>query len=216
MPPFRPATSGRTACVAREQRPPLGHVVGMVRLETPGVQADRDVIGQHVGAGEIEVDQPRQPVAEEEHIVGEQVGVNDAVRQILAASRASSGRARARRSRASRAATSSARCAAGCISCCQPATESAFSRRIGKSAPARCSRASASPRRRNGAPRAADPHALQEGDHRRRPPRELPRARRRAVLTGCGQVMPRLARCSISAEEERQVASAPASRRASG
>ena len=55
----------------------------MIRLETPGVEADGDVVDQRVGAGEIEIDQPRQLVAEKEYVVGKQVGVDDALRQSL-------------------------------------------------------------------------------------------------------------------------------------
>jgi hypothetical protein len=41
----------------------------MIRLEAPAVEADRDVIGERVGAGEIEVDQARQFVAKKKHVV---------------------------------------------------------------------------------------------------------------------------------------------------
>ena len=60
----------------------LGDIVGMIRLEAPGVEADGDVIGEHVVAGEIEVDQARDLVAEEEDVVGEEVGVNNPLGQI--------------------------------------------------------------------------------------------------------------------------------------
>ena len=84
------------AAIGVEQRARLGDVEGMIRLETPGVQADRDVIGQHVVAGEREVDQPRQLVAEEEHVVGKQIGVDHAVRQIVRPAPLRGDRARAR------------------------------------------------------------------------------------------------------------------------
>ena len=58
----------------------------MVALEAPGVEADRQVVGEEVVAGEIEVDQPGQPFAEEEHVVVEKIGMNDAARQALAES----------------------------------------------------------------------------------------------------------------------------------
>ena len=54
----------------------------MIGLEAPRVEADRDVIGERVGAGEIEIDQAGQPLAEEEDVVGKQVGVDHALRQI--------------------------------------------------------------------------------------------------------------------------------------
>src|ERR1700692_1740099 len=50
--------------VAREQRAAFCNVVGMIVLETPGIEADGDVVGQRVGASEIKIDQPGQPVAE--------------------------------------------------------------------------------------------------------------------------------------------------------
>ena len=51
----------------------------MIRLEAPGVEADRDVVGQHVVAGEGEVDQAGEFVAEEEDVVVEQIGVDHAI-----------------------------------------------------------------------------------------------------------------------------------------
>src|SRR5215204_3497794 len=54
----------------------------MIGLEAPGVEADGDIEGERVGAGEIEVDQPGEPVAQEEHVVGKQIGVDDALRQV--------------------------------------------------------------------------------------------------------------------------------------
>ena len=45
-------------------------------------QADyAQVIGEHVGAGEIEIDQAGQLAVPEEHVVGKQVGVDDAAGQ---------------------------------------------------------------------------------------------------------------------------------------
>ena len=69
--------------IAREQRAALGDVVGMIRLEAPGVEADGDVVDQRIGAGEIEIDQPRELVAEEKNVVGKQIGVDDALRQTV-------------------------------------------------------------------------------------------------------------------------------------
>src|SRR3954468_19555171 len=55
----------------------------MVLLETPGVKADRNIVGKRIGAGEIEINDAREFVAEKEYVVGKQVGVNDSVRQVL-------------------------------------------------------------------------------------------------------------------------------------
>ena len=49
--------SGPQRGVGGEHRVRLGHVERAVRLEAPGVQAHREVVGQQVGAGEVEVDQ---------------------------------------------------------------------------------------------------------------------------------------------------------------
>src|SRR6266566_1939011 len=54
----------------------------MVKLEAPGVEADRDVVGERVGAGEIKIDQAGQPIAEEEHVVGKQIGMDHALWQV--------------------------------------------------------------------------------------------------------------------------------------
>src|SRR6185295_16307486 len=60
----------------------FGHVVGMLDLETPSIETNRDVIGERVRAGEIIVDQARELVAQKEHVVGKEIGMNDALRQI--------------------------------------------------------------------------------------------------------------------------------------
>ena len=54
----------------------------MIGLEAPGVEADGDVIGERVGAGEIEIDEAGQPVAEEEHVIGKQIGVDHTLGQV--------------------------------------------------------------------------------------------------------------------------------------
>src|SRR5580693_4778715 len=48
------------APVAAKERTAFGDVVGMIGLEAPRVEADRDVIGERVAAGEIEIDQARK------------------------------------------------------------------------------------------------------------------------------------------------------------
>ena len=67
---------------AAQQRTGLGDVQAVVGLEAPGVDADRQVVGERVIAGEVEIDEARQILPEEENIVGEQVGVDHAGRQI--------------------------------------------------------------------------------------------------------------------------------------
>src|SRR5262249_1957728 len=51
-------------------------------FEAPGIEADHDIVSERVGAGEIEIDQAGQLVAEEEHVVRKQVGMDDAARQV--------------------------------------------------------------------------------------------------------------------------------------
>ncbi len=69
------------ALVAFEQGLALGDVEGVVRLEAPGIERDGNVVGEGIVAGEVEIDQGREPVAEEEDVVGKQVGVDDALLQ---------------------------------------------------------------------------------------------------------------------------------------
>src|SRR6204780_720987 len=63
------------SAVLRQHRPRLGDVEATIRLEAPGIEADRQIVGEEVGAGEIEVDEPRYLLAAEEHVIGEQIGV---------------------------------------------------------------------------------------------------------------------------------------------
>jgi len=104
-----------------------------IALETPGVEADGDVIGEHVGAGKGEIDQTGHPLAEKEHVVRKQIGVDHALRQIpgpdIALEMIELG---ANKGRAARAAPSSAREAAASNSGRQPDTDSALARDIGK------------------------------------------------------------------------------------
>src|SRR6516165_6063368 len=55
----------------------------MVGLETPRVETNREVVGERVGAGEVEVDQAGQPAAEKEHVIGKEVGVDHPLRKIV-------------------------------------------------------------------------------------------------------------------------------------
>src|SRR3954452_10037361 len=55
----------------------------MIWLEAPGIQTYRNVVGQDVGTGEIEIDHTGQCATEKKYIIGEQVGVDHAMRQIV-------------------------------------------------------------------------------------------------------------------------------------
>src|ERR1700730_18245948 len=63
--------------IAIEQQPGLGHIEAAMRLETPCVEADRQVIGKKIGAGKIEVDQARELTVAKEGIVRKEVSVDD-------------------------------------------------------------------------------------------------------------------------------------------
>src|SRR5205823_7022252 len=60
----------------------LGDVVGTIHFETPGVETDRDVISERVGAREIEIDQTRKSVAQKKHVIRKQIGVDHTLGQI--------------------------------------------------------------------------------------------------------------------------------------
>src|SRR5262249_18784352 len=68
--------------IAFEQEPRLRHVETAVGFEAPGVEADRHIIGEKVGAGEIEVNQARDFTLAEKSIVREKIGVDHAGREI--------------------------------------------------------------------------------------------------------------------------------------
>src|SRR5262249_27767342 len=55
----------------------------MIGFEAPRVEADRNVVGKGVSAGEVEVDQSRKLVTEKKYVVGEQIGMNHAAWQIM-------------------------------------------------------------------------------------------------------------------------------------
>ena len=69
--------------IGRQQTLCLGDVKVAIGLEAPGIEAHCDVIGQNVGAGEVEVDQSRQPIAKEKYVIGKQIGMDDARRKIF-------------------------------------------------------------------------------------------------------------------------------------
>src|SRR3712207_9447691 len=66
---------------SRDHRLALGEVERPVRLETPGIEADGEVIGEGIRAGEIEVDQPRDLGADEEDVVGEEIRMDHSLRR---------------------------------------------------------------------------------------------------------------------------------------
>ena len=69
--------------VAAEQGLGFGDVEAEITLETPGVEADGDVVGVEIGGGEIEIDQAGDFAVQEEYVVREQVGVDMAGGQVL-------------------------------------------------------------------------------------------------------------------------------------
>src|SRR5256885_13158013 len=46
-------------------------------------EADRQIVGEKIGAREIEIDQPGYVAVAEEHVVGKQIGMDHADRQAL-------------------------------------------------------------------------------------------------------------------------------------
>src|SRR3546814_9391200 len=57
------------AAVALQQHARLGDVEGVVLLVAPGVEAGRQVVGEDVVAGEVEVDYAGKTLVTEEHVV---------------------------------------------------------------------------------------------------------------------------------------------------
>ena len=56
----------------------LGDVETAVFLEAPGIETDGQVIGEEIVTGEVEVNKAREPVVQEEDVVGKKIGMNDA------------------------------------------------------------------------------------------------------------------------------------------
>src|SRR5208337_2220833 len=113
-------------------------------FEAPGVQHDRKIVSIEIVAGEVEVDQSRNLVVQKEHVVGEEVGVNDARGQ--SSGQCASNRRKDEEMSAARPdCTSSAWSMVASASACQPPIESVFVRARGKSRPASCSSAKAAP-----------------------------------------------------------------------
>ncbi len=65
-------------CIGPQHAAGFVTVEGDVRLETPGIEADGGIVGQGVAASEVEVDEARDLAFEEEDVIGEEIGVNDA------------------------------------------------------------------------------------------------------------------------------------------
>ena len=147
----------------------------------------RDVVGEAVVAGEVEVDERRDSRSlEEEHVVGEEVGVDHAGRQALRPVRLEQVAARSRSvARQARPQRSSARPRQRSNSGRQPAGRGRWRGGRAKAAAARCSCAKRRARRPRSAPavgrRTETPG--EEGDERRRAAR---RAGRRVAAVAVG------------------------------
>src|SRR5581483_12260693 len=66
--PFR-GRQGPRLDIALQHGAALGDVEGMIHLETPGVETNRDVVSQSIDAGKVEIDEAREPVAEKKDVV---------------------------------------------------------------------------------------------------------------------------------------------------
>ena len=66
--------------IGRQKTLSLGDVVGAILFEAPGIEHHRDVIGEGIVAGEIEVDQPGDFSTDEQNIVRKEIGMDDAGR----------------------------------------------------------------------------------------------------------------------------------------
>src|SRR6185295_19505321 len=64
--------------ISLEQSLPLGHVEGMIALEAPGIERNRNVITQGIVAGEIKIDQTGKLIAQEKNVVGKKIGMDHA------------------------------------------------------------------------------------------------------------------------------------------
>src|SRR6516165_1214188 len=73
---------GPLPSITVEQQSCLGHIKAAVRFEAPGVEADRQVIGKKISAGEIEVNQAGQRVVAEEYVIRKKVGVDYPDREV--------------------------------------------------------------------------------------------------------------------------------------
>ena len=71
---------GAHRLIAGQKRARLGDVEIHIRLKTPSIEHDGEVIGPNIVAGEIEIDQAGHFAIDEKHIIGKQIGMNDAAR----------------------------------------------------------------------------------------------------------------------------------------
>ena len=46
-------------------------------IETPGIQGNRDIIGEGIMTSKVKIDDARQLVLREKHIIREKIGMND-------------------------------------------------------------------------------------------------------------------------------------------
>src|SRR5579883_789366 len=67
--------------IARQHEPRLGDIEAAIAFETPGVETDGNVVSESIGAGEIEVDDPRYRLAAKEDVVREKISMDDAAWQ---------------------------------------------------------------------------------------------------------------------------------------
>src|SRR6516225_445978 len=68
--------------IALEQQSRLRYVEAAIGFEAPSVQADRQIIGEKVGASEIKVNQTGQLAVAEEDVIRKEVGVDNPHRKI--------------------------------------------------------------------------------------------------------------------------------------
>src|SRR5260221_763770 len=68
--------------VLADEKTRLRDIEAQIWLETPGIKADCNVVGEEIGAGEIEVDQTRELAVAKKHVVRKEIGMDDAARQV--------------------------------------------------------------------------------------------------------------------------------------
>src|SRR5690606_22188611 len=66
------------AFISGDQRTAFGEVVFAAPFEGPGVETDRNVVGEEIRAGEVEVDDAGEFPLEEEGVVGKEIAMNRA------------------------------------------------------------------------------------------------------------------------------------------
>ena len=139
-----PRVSGRCRAIGGDQRLALGDVVGAVSFEAPAVQHHRQVIGIACRCRRNRNRSAPNLVLHEQHIVGKQIGMDDAAGQVARPVGAPARPARRRSASPDRPRSLSAR-VDRLRQRRQPAGPSALARVRAKPSPASCSRASAAP-----------------------------------------------------------------------